>query len=38
VLLGGNIEYNVYVTDKKYEYKDAKMTVQLNELMIATKE
>ncbi len=33
-----NIGYNVYVTDEKYEYKDAKMTVQSNELMIATKE
>ena len=33
-----NLGYNVYFTDAKYEYNDAKMTVQPNELMIAIKE
>lgn len=33
-----NMGYKVYTTDDKYEYKQAKMTVQLNELMIAIKE
>lgn len=32
-----NMGYNVYFTDAKYEYKQAKMTVQTNELMIAIK-
>lgn len=33
-----NMGYKVYITDDKYEYKQAKMTVQLNEIMIAIKE
>ena len=33
-----NLGYNVYFTDAKYEYNDAKMTVQPNELMKAIKE
>ena len=33
-----NMGYKVYITDEKYEYKNAKMTVQLNEIMIAIKE
>lgn len=33
-----NEGYNVYFTDAKYRYKEAKMTVQPNELMIAVKE
>ena len=30
--------YKVYVTDDKFMYNDAKMTVQLNELMIIIKD
>ncbi|MBQ2937818.1 MAG: hypothetical protein IJE05_02920 [Clostridia bacterium] len=33
-----NKGYNVYFTDAKYEYKNARMTVQPNELMIAIKD
>lgn len=33
-----NMGYNVYFTDAKYEYRNARMTVQPNELMIAIKE
>lgn len=33
-----NKEYKVYFTGAKFEYKNAKMTVQSNELMIAVKE
>lgn len=33
-----NMGYKVYINDDKYEYKQAKMTVQLNEIMIAIKE
>lgn len=32
-----NIGYKVYTTDDKYEYKNANMTVQPNELLIAIK-
>lgn len=30
--------YNVYFTNARYEYKQARMTVQPNELMIAIKD
>lgn len=33
-----NDEYKVYFTDTKFVYKNANMTVQPNELMIAIKE
>lgn len=33
-----NEEYKVYFTDTKFVYKNANMTVQPNELMIAIKE
>lgn len=33
-----NENYKVYFTGTKFEYKDAKMTVQDNELMIGVKE
>ncbi len=33
-----NMGYNVYFTNAKYKYKQAIMTVQPNELMIAIKE
>lgn len=33
-----NMKYKVYTTDEKFEYKNARMTVQPNELMIAIKE
>lgn len=33
-----NKEYEVYFTGAKFEYKDARMTVQPNELMIAVKQ
>lgn len=32
-----NMKYNVYTTDEKFEYKNANMTVQPNELLIAIK-
>lgn len=32
-----NMKYNVYTTDEKFEYKNAYMTVQPNELLIAIK-
>ena len=32
-----NIGYNVYFTDAKYTYQNARMTVQPNELMVAVK-
>ena len=32
-----NENYNVYFTEAKFEYKDAKMEVKDNELMIAIK-
>lgn len=33
-----NMGYLVYFTDEKYRYKNANMTVQANELLIAIKE
>ena len=33
-----NMGYSVYFTDEKYTYRNANMTVQSNELMIAIKE
>ena len=32
-----NMKYNVYTTDEKFEYKNANMTVQPNELLVAIK-
>lgn len=32
-----NMKYKVYTTDEKFEYKNANMTVQPNELLIAIK-
>ena len=32
-----NMKYNVYTTDEKFEYKNANMTVQPNELLVTIK-